>query len=325
MKLGFFSDVTVEREGSRDAPVLVYRVVERPAVREWRVDGERGALEEGPRGDRHDQGGTAPRPAAVQKDVKKIQEKYVEKGYYLAEVSSRVEERPDNQVDVVFVVNEQAKVQVKEVRFIGNAHISADDLHKVMQTREGEPALVPLRRGHLPRGGAPARPPGAPGPLPRPRLRHREGRDARRRALARPAPHLRHDPDRGGRAVHDREDRASRGSSSIRSRGSGRCSRRRAARPSPAPTSRPTCSRSATSTRTSATPTRTSSPLTATDPEKRIVDLTFDVQPGKVVTLRADRRRREREDPRQGDPARAADLRGRAVQRHRRCAPRGSA
>ncbi len=37
----------------------------------------------------------------------------------------------------MFVVKEQAKVQVKEVRFIGNANLSTDELHKVMQTREG--------------------------------------------------------------------------------------------------------------------------------------------------------------------------------------------
>ncbi len=137
MKLGFFADVTVEREGSGDAPVLVYRVVERPAVREWRAQGNSELSKKDLEETVTIKAGQLLDPAVVQKDVKKIQEKYVEKGFYLAEVSSRVEERPDNQVDVVFVVNEQAKVQVKEVRFIGNAHLSADDLHKVMQTRHG--------------------------------------------------------------------------------------------------------------------------------------------------------------------------------------------
>jgi outer membrane protein insertion porin family len=137
MKLGYFSDVAVEREGAREAPVLVYRVTERPAIREWRAEGN----EELSKKDLEEtvalKAGQLLDPAAVQKDVKKIQEKYVEKGYYLAEVTSRVEERPDNQVDVVFAVNEQAKVQVKEVRFIGNADVPDGDLQKVMQTREG--------------------------------------------------------------------------------------------------------------------------------------------------------------------------------------------
>jgi outer membrane protein insertion porin family len=137
MKLGYFSDVTVEREGRRDAPVLVYRVTERPAIREWRAEGNRELSKKDLEETVTLKPGQLVDPAAVQKDVKKIQEKYVEKGYYLAEVSSRLEERPDNQVDVVFVVNEQAKVQVKEVRFIGNAHVSPGDLAKVMQTREG--------------------------------------------------------------------------------------------------------------------------------------------------------------------------------------------
>jgi len=137
MKLGFFSDVTVEREGTKDAPVLVYRVVERPALREWRAEGNTEISKKDLEETVTVKAGQLLDPAAVQKDVKKIQEKYVEKGYFLAEVTSRIEERPDNQVDVVFVVNEQAKVQVKEVRFIGNAHVPADDLHKVMQTREG--------------------------------------------------------------------------------------------------------------------------------------------------------------------------------------------
>ena len=137
MKLGLFSDVVVEREGPKDAPVLVYKVVERPALREWRVVGN----EEFSRKDLEEtvtlKPGQVIDPANVQKDVKKIQEKYVEKGYYLAEVSSRLEDKPDNQVDVVFVVNEHAKVQVREVHFIGNANLSTDQIQGVMQTREG--------------------------------------------------------------------------------------------------------------------------------------------------------------------------------------------
>ncbi len=61
---------------------------------------------------------------AVRKTVKKIQEKYTEKGFYLAEVTSRLEDRPDNQVVVVFVVNERAKVQVRRIHFVGNEHVS---------------------------------------------------------------------------------------------------------------------------------------------------------------------------------------------------------
>ena len=69
--------------------------------------------------------------------MKKIKEKYVEKGYYLADVTYRIDERPDNQVDVVYVIDERAKVQVKEVRFLGNGQVPDSDLLAVMQTRPG--------------------------------------------------------------------------------------------------------------------------------------------------------------------------------------------
>lgn len=137
MKLGFFSDVVVEVEGKKDAPILVVKVVERQTVREAKITGNDELSNDDLKDTVSLKTGGVLDLAAARRDVKKIQEKYVEKGYFLAEVTYRVEERPDNQVDVVYVVNERAKVQVKEVRFIGNNRVPADDLLAVMQTRPG--------------------------------------------------------------------------------------------------------------------------------------------------------------------------------------------
>ena len=52
---------------------------------------------------------------AVRRNASKLQEKYVEKGYYLAEVDSEVVPLDNNEVRVVFQVNEHAKVQVRKV------------------------------------------------------------------------------------------------------------------------------------------------------------------------------------------------------------------
>jgi outer membrane protein insertion porin family len=137
MKLGLFSDVVIEVEGAKDAPVLVVRVAERPTVHEAKIVGNDELSKEDLKDTISLKAGSVLDLAAVQKDVKKIQEKYVEKGFFLAEVTHRLEDKPDNQVDVFYTVNERAKVQVKEVRFIGNAHLSEDDLLSVMQTRPG--------------------------------------------------------------------------------------------------------------------------------------------------------------------------------------------
>ena len=74
----------------------------------------------------------------MRRNVKKIQEKYVEKGYFLAEVTHRiVPVQGTNQADVVFVINEHAKVMVKQVNLIGAEKVSADELKALMITREG--------------------------------------------------------------------------------------------------------------------------------------------------------------------------------------------
>ncbi len=137
MKLGFFSDVVVEERGEPQRPTLVFRVVEKPAVRDTRIVGN----EELSKDDLKDSIDVKQYAildvTQVKKSAKKIQDKYIEKGYYLAEVTYRFEDEPENQVDVVFEVNEHAKVQVKQVQILGNEHIPRDELTAVMQTQEG--------------------------------------------------------------------------------------------------------------------------------------------------------------------------------------------
>ena len=137
MRLGFFSDVVIEQAGDPARPTLVVRVVEKPAVKEWKIEGNDELSDD----DLKDLVEVKPfailDQAAVARSVKKIQEKYVEKGFYLAEVTSRLADEPDNQVSVVFQVAEHAKVEVKQITFIGNRNISTEELSSVMQTKEG--------------------------------------------------------------------------------------------------------------------------------------------------------------------------------------------
>jgi outer membrane protein insertion porin family len=137
MKLGYFSDVVVEVEGDPAAPVLVYRVTERPTVREARITGNDELSNEDLKETIELKSFALLDLAAVRKDVERIKEKYVEKGFFLAEVTWRLEDKPDNQVDVVYVVDERAKVQVKAVEFVGNRKVPDEDILGYMQTRPG--------------------------------------------------------------------------------------------------------------------------------------------------------------------------------------------
>ncbi|HTT72457.1 MAG TPA: outer membrane protein assembly factor BamA, partial [Anaeromyxobacteraceae bacterium] len=137
MKLGFFSDVEVEERGDPDHPDLVVRVVEKPAVRDFKITGNKELSNDDLKDTVEQKANAILDLNLVKKSARKIQDKYVEKGYFLAEVTYRLEDRPDNQVSLIFEVSEHAKVEVKEIRFIGNQNLSRDELLGAMSTQEG--------------------------------------------------------------------------------------------------------------------------------------------------------------------------------------------
>ncbi len=151
--MGLFSDVVVEEEdGPQKSIVLNYVLTEKPTIHQIRIDGN-DAISEDDIKDVIDlkayQVADIPR---IRGNLDKIKNLYMEKGYFLADVSYEVvktkaediekneEQRPKvmapDFVDVVFHVNERAKVQIDSIAFMGNEHFSGDTLRGVMQTKE---------------------------------------------------------------------------------------------------------------------------------------------------------------------------------------------
>src|SRR6267143_400996 len=141
-KMGYFNDIKLDV-----SPVpppgtgyeLTVLVSEKPAVREVKLEGN----EELSKDDFKDTIEVKPfqilDQEAVRKSAKKMQEKYVEKGFFLAEVTPKIVPLPNNEVNVIFQINEHAKITVKEVRFVGNRAASTAMLKDAMLTQEGTP------------------------------------------------------------------------------------------------------------------------------------------------------------------------------------------
>lgn len=72
----------------------------------------------------------------IKADVKTIQAQYEEKGFFLASVSYEIRDLSDENVELVFKINEYDKVRVKKVTFLGNKAFADDDLKGIMETRE---------------------------------------------------------------------------------------------------------------------------------------------------------------------------------------------
>ena len=139
-RMNYFSDVKLDV--SPAAPpltgyTLTVLVAEKPAIHEVRLEGNEELSKDDLKDTIEVKAFQILDQEAVRKSAKKIQEKYVEKGYFLADVTPSVRPRPNNEVDVVFQINEHAKVTVKEIRFIGNHALSTDELKGAMLTQEG--------------------------------------------------------------------------------------------------------------------------------------------------------------------------------------------
>jgi outer membrane protein insertion porin family len=137
--LGYFSDVQllVQRLPTGGI-VYVVRVQERPSIREVKLSGNEEISQDDLKESIEVKPFTILDMDAVRRTAKAIQAKYIDKGYFLAEVGHRVVPVAGGQsVDVIFTVEEHAKVMVKDVIFLGAEKVPADKLKAVMITREG--------------------------------------------------------------------------------------------------------------------------------------------------------------------------------------------
>ncbi|HHH27899.1 MAG TPA: outer membrane protein assembly factor BamA [Polyangiaceae bacterium] len=133
----FFDDIVVEGRAVGDNRVdLTFRVRERPAIGRITFEGNDN-VEDSDLTEEIDltEGGILSL-TRVRAQIAKIRDKYAEEGYFLVRVGYRLRSMENNQVDVVFEIDEGQQVTVRRVRFVGNTHISDSALNGIMQTSQ---------------------------------------------------------------------------------------------------------------------------------------------------------------------------------------------
>jgi outer membrane protein insertion porin family len=136
--LGYFSDVQLLTQRLPTGGVVyVVRVQERPSIRAVKLAGNEELSQDDLKESIEVKALTILDMDAVRRTQKKIQEKYVDKGYFLAEVSHEIVPVEGGQVDVVFNIDENSKVMVKDIAFLGAQQVPPSRLKDVMITKEG--------------------------------------------------------------------------------------------------------------------------------------------------------------------------------------------
>ncbi|HVZ74212.1 MAG TPA: outer membrane protein assembly factor BamA [Polyangia bacterium] len=145
-KMGYFEDVQVEvndvqnktgKDGAPGGAVVVFVLREKPAINKIYVAGAQEVALTKINEVLDIKKDQILDLAKLKKNVEKIKDLYVEKGFYMAEVTYELKRNTPAEVDVWFRVTENAKVEVRRVNFVGNHAVTDADLRDVISTREG--------------------------------------------------------------------------------------------------------------------------------------------------------------------------------------------
>ena len=136
---GFFRDVSLSKEAAKDGWKLIVQLKEKPSIHEVNYVGQRALSKEDITEVVNVRPNTILNLELLKANADKIRNLYVEKGHYLAKVDYAVKPlaKAGDTVDVVFEIQENPKVLVKQISFVGNATLRDDKIKAIMQTKEG--------------------------------------------------------------------------------------------------------------------------------------------------------------------------------------------
>ncbi len=142
---GFFDDIEVDLKQKPDGVELRFLVRERPSIRAVEFEGNSEIDDEDLTEAVEVKPNTILSRPALGRAIQKIRDMYAERGFFLAEAESEVIPEKNNEVTVKFTITEHDQVSVRRVTFIGNEHITTEELRSVMFI--GNPGLLAFGSG----------------------------------------------------------------------------------------------------------------------------------------------------------------------------------
>jgi outer membrane protein insertion porin family len=151
-KMGLFTDIQAEKDpGPNNSIILTYRLVEKATIFQIKFTGNEDISEE----DLTEAIDLKPYQIAdmsrIRENAEKIRKLYTDKGFLLAHVAYEVKltEKSDIQsdekikapdfIDVIFHIEEDAKIRIDQITILGNQALSADTIKEHMRSKEKHP------------------------------------------------------------------------------------------------------------------------------------------------------------------------------------------
>ena len=135
--LGFFSDVRVNVEQRVTGPVLVYTVQERPRVESIVVEGNRAVRERDIIGAMSTNQGSVLNERILADDIQKILDLYRKRGFFLARVDTRFDDRQGGiATSVVLTIDEGNRLFIRQVNIEGVEQLRESEVKRQLMMRE---------------------------------------------------------------------------------------------------------------------------------------------------------------------------------------------
>jgi outer membrane protein insertion porin family len=135
-KMGHFQDVLAVTEASEKGTVLVYVVVEKPIVRSIKFEGNKELSTDKLKESLEFKQNAIFSTKDLAKSVTKIKKLYADDGYYLAEIEPLVVTNSSSELTVTFKITEGNKILISTISFEGNKAFSSSKLLGLMETKE---------------------------------------------------------------------------------------------------------------------------------------------------------------------------------------------
>jgi len=135
-KMGHFKDVQAATEPSEKGTVLVYVVVEKPIVRSIKFEGNKELSTDKLKEVLEFKQNAIFSTKDLTKSVAKIKKLYADEGYFLAEVAPVVATYSPTELTVKFTITEGKKILIRTISFEGNKTFKSSKLLSVMETKE---------------------------------------------------------------------------------------------------------------------------------------------------------------------------------------------
>lgn len=135
-KMGYFEDIKVDIEPFEGGVKVIYTVKEKPTVVKVSFEGNKKYGEERLKEVVTITAGAIADVILINDNALRLKAFYESEGYYFAKIVPVLKKKTEEEVELTYIIEENQRVKIKEIKFEGNKAISSRKIKKVLSTSE---------------------------------------------------------------------------------------------------------------------------------------------------------------------------------------------